>query len=268
MSQEQILESDLDRLKLSFEHDGRVARLLLNAPRANVIDTTMIAALEQALTKLESRTELRAIVLGAAGPHFSYGASVEEHLPDAIGSTLMQLHTLLRRFQHTPAPTIAAVHGRCLGGGLELALACDLILMQQGAVLACPEIQLGVFAPAASVLLPLRIAGGHATRSLLTGSEWHADDAIAAGLADRLAPDDLENALQDWLSHDFLPRSPAGLKHAARAARVPKIHALEHTLPKLEHAYLEDLCIERDGFEGIRAFVEKRQPRWHDERSD
>jgi cyclohexa-1,5-dienecarbonyl-CoA hydratase len=262
------MASDLGKLKLLFEHDGRVARLVLNAPRANVIDADMMASLQHALAQLESRTRLRAIVLGAEGPHFSFGASIEEHLPEAIEATLKRLHALLHRFQSAPAPTVAVVQGRCLGGGLELALACDLILAEEDAVLACPEIQLGVFAPAASALLPLRVAGGHATRSLLTGSEWDTNDALAVGLVDRTAPEgERENTLQEWLSKDFLPRSAAGLKHAALASRWQKVEALENVLPRLERAYLSELGADPDGFEGIRAFLEKRSPQWQDERS-
>lgn len=268
MTPEPEMAADLGQLKLMFEHDGRVARLVLNAPRANVIDANMMASLQQALVQLESRTRLRAIVLGAEGPHFSFGASIEEHLPEAIEATLRRLHALLHRLQSAPAPTIAAVRGRCLGGGLELALACDLILAEEDAVLACPEIQLGVFAPAASALLPLRVPGGHATRSVLSGSAWDTADAVAVGLVDRATPrGKLEETLQEWLSNDFLPRSAAGLKHAARASRWRKLEVLENVLPVLERVYLRELGADPDGFEGIRAFLEKRPPLWHDERS-
>ena len=268
MSRQHIATSDLGHLKLAFEHEGRVARLTLNAPKANVIDTNMMSSLRQALSVFESQSRLRAIVLDAEGPHFSFGASIEEHLPDVIASTLQQLHALLRLLQRTPAPTIAVVHGRCLGGGLELALACDLILAEEGASLACPEIQLGVFAPAASVFLPLRMGGGHAARGLLTGNVWSATQALTVGLVDRVsARGAREDTLQQWLATDFLPRSAVGLKHAARASRWLKISALDNALPALERIYLDELSKELDGFEGLHAFLEKRSPRWHDERS-
>ena len=262
------LETELEKLRLGFEHGGRVARLVLNAPPANIVDSRMLASLRHALTLLESRARLRCIVVSATGPHFSYGASVEEHLPDSIEDTLTQLHALLRLLLRAPAPTLAVVRGRCLGGGLELVLACDLILAEEGTTLSCPEIQLGVFAPAASALLPLRIAGGHASRSLLTAAAWSADDALAAGLVDRTcAAGECETVLQDWLSRDFLPRSPAGLKLAAHASRWRKLQALETALPTFERMYLEDLAMDTDGFEGIRAFQEKRRPQWHDDGS-
>lgn len=259
--------ADTAPAKLLFESQDRVARVVLNAPRANVLDAAMVGALDNAFETLGSRNNLRAIVVGSEGPNFSFGASIEEHLPDAIETALARLHALVRRMQQAPAPTIALVQGRCLGGGLELALACDLILADETATLACPEIQLGVFAPTASALLPLRVPGGHAARSLLTGAEWSVDDALAVGLVDRAAPEgELESTLQEWLQEAFVQRSASGLKHAARASRWLKVRALTETLADLERAYLKELCAEPDGFEGIQAFIDKRPPRWHDER--
>jgi cyclohexa-1,5-dienecarbonyl-CoA hydratase len=254
------------KVTLHFEHEGRVARLQLAAPKPNVLDAAMVGGLEEACALVEGRRGLRAIVLGAEGPHFSFGASIEEHLPPAIGGALARLHGLIRRLHGLPAPTLALVQGRCLGGGLELVLACDLVLAARDAELGCPEIKLGVFAPAASSLLPLRIGAGRAARLLLTGETWRGEEAAASGLVDHVAlPDALEETLQAWLADDFLPRSPAGLRHAARAARRTRLGALETELPVLEKAYLEELMAEADAVEGIRAFLDKRQPNWREE---
>jgi len=135
------------KAKLAFEHDAQVARVALAAPKANIVDRAMMADLERIFDQLEPRRDLKAIVLGAEGRNFSYGASVEEHLPDYIAGTLTQLHRLLRRLAALPAPTIAAVRGQCLGGGFELVLTCDLILAEETAQLGSPEIKLAVFPP-------------------------------------------------------------------------------------------------------------------------
>ena len=120
--------TETSKARLEFEHEGQVARVLLSAPKANIVDQAMMAALERAFEQLAARGDLKAIVLTADGPTFSFGASVQEHLPEQIANTLSQLHALLRRIAEATAPTIAAVRGQCLGGGFELALACDLIL--------------------------------------------------------------------------------------------------------------------------------------------
>src|SRR6185503_8308761 len=108
----------------------------------------MISELDSIFETLQTRRELRAIVLEAEGPHFSFGASVEEHLPEQIRGALARLGALLRRVASAPAPVIAAVRGQCLGGGLELVLACDLVVAESSAQLGTPEIRLGVFPPA------------------------------------------------------------------------------------------------------------------------
>lgn len=252
-----------NNVRLEFEHAEQVARVTLAAPKANVIDQAMMTGLESAFHQLATRRDIKAIVVIGEGPNFSFGASVQEHLPEQIAETLARLHALLRQIAKAPAPTIAAVRGQCLGGGLELALACDLMLAEESAQLGCPEIQLGVFPPAASALLPVRIGGGVAANLVLTGARIDGAAAATIGLVNRTAPaGELEATLANWLATDFLPRSACSLRCAARAVRHPLIRALEQDLPLLERMYLEDLLNELDAIEGIRAFLEKRSPRW------
>ena len=251
------------KIRVEFEHEGQVARVVLAAPKANIVDQAMMAELESAFDGLATRRDLKAIVLTGEGPNFSFGASVQEHLPEQISGTLTRLHALLRRIAEAPAPTIAAVRGQCLGGGLEVALACDLILAEETAQLGCPEIQLGIFPPAASALLPVRIGAGPAANLVLSGASVSGTAAAAIGLVARTAgPGQLETVLAEWLAADFLPRSPSSLRYAALAVRRPLVHALEQDLPILERLYLQDLMSESDAAEGIRAFLEKRPPRW------
>ena len=252
-------------MKASLEllHDGRIARVTLRAPKANILDAAMIADLDASLTELHQHQNLHAVVFAAEGPHFSFGASVEEHLPDQIAQTLAALHGLLRRLLEIPAPTIAVIRGQCLGGGLELALACDLIVAEESARLGCPEIKLGVFPPAASVLLPARIGVAAATALILTGDSIGGREAQATGLVARAAPDgELDATLDAWLAESFLPRSAAGLRFAAHATRTPVRRAMDEALPAAEKLYLEGLMRHPDAVEGIRAFLDKREPRW------
>ncbi|MEE9561941.1 MAG: enoyl-CoA hydratase/isomerase family protein, partial [Thermoanaerobaculia bacterium] len=119
------------RAKLELTDEGKVARVFLADPRPNILDLAMMQDLTEILDGLADRRDLVAVVLGAEGPNFSFGASVPEHLPDQIGRALTGLHGLIGRLLELPAPTIAAVRGQCLGGGLELVLACDLILAEE-----------------------------------------------------------------------------------------------------------------------------------------
>lgn len=250
-----------NRVQTEVTHNGQVVRILLAAPKANIIDCAMMEELEHSFQSISGST--KAVVLTHEGPHFSFGASIEEHLPSNIAGTLKKLGDLLRTIVSSPAPVIAAVRGQCLGGGLELALACDLIVADETAQFALPEIKLGVFPPAGAALLPVRIGASRASELVLTGESWSASKAASAGLVRRaFTAGQLESSMEEWLQADFLPRSAIALRHAVQAARRPIMRALEHDLPELERLYLNELMMHADPEEGIRAFMEKREPRW------
>jgi cyclohexa-1,5-dienecarbonyl-CoA hydratase len=253
----------MSSLKLSFEHDGQVARVALAAPKANIVDQAMMTALAAAFDDLRNRTQLKVMILTAEGPHFSFGASVQEHLPEHVRTMLPRFSGLLGQLLEVPAVTVAAVRGQCLGGGFELALACDFIVGEEGAQFACPEIKLAVFPPAAAVLLPARVGASRAAELVLTGTAWNTAQAAAAGLIVRIAPQgQLEAAVETWIRDHFLARSPVALRYGVRAARLLVQRALREDLPQLERMYLDELMAESDAVEGLRAFMEKREPHW------
>jgi cyclohexa-1,5-dienecarbonyl-CoA hydratase len=249
-----------EKIRLEFTHEERVARISLACPKPNILDRAMICELDAAFSECGTRP-LNAIVIAADGPHFSFGASVEEHLPEEIAGTLQGLHALLRRICNAPAPVIAAVHGQCLGGGFELVLACDLIVADSTAQFGSPEIKLGVFAPFASALLPVRAGQAVAARLLLTGASICAEEAARCGLVAKVVSD-LDAGVSQLLEADFLPRSASSLNFACQAARFAVQRALKEDLDRLEHLYLSDLMETPDAVEGIRAFLEKRLPHW------
>jgi len=265
-----IKDMDLKNITLRFTHHDRVAQVTLAAPKANILDRRMIAELHAAFSRcdgLSAERGLNAVVLGADGPNFSFGSSIQEHRREHIADSLAALDALLRRVTETPAPVIAAVRGQCLGGGFELVLACDLIIAEETAQFGCPEIKLGVFAPAASALLPVRTSQAVASKLLLTGESITGLEAARQGLVARVVKADLKVDLEDeldrWLEADFLPRSPSSLGYACRAARLGVQRALAEDLPRIEKLYLDELMSTADATEGIDAFLEKRPPRWH-----
>ena len=247
------------KARLELARDGRIARVILGAPKANILDGAMVEELDAIFASLDSRRDLRAIVVEADGPHFSFGASVEEHLPEQIDGALARLGALLRRVAAAPAPTIAAVRGQCLGGGFELVLACDLIVAEEDAQLGVPEIKLGVFPPAASALLPVRIGVAGASSLILTGLSWNGARAMQQGLVARTAPPgQLASSVDAFLDEAFLPRSSTAVRFAARAVRRGVIRALDEDLPELDRLYLDELMGEADAADGIRAFLERK----------
>jgi cyclohexa-1,5-dienecarbonyl-CoA hydratase len=251
------------KVRTELTHDGQVARIVLAAPKANILDRAMMSEIIKVLATMRSHDNLKAVVVESDGPHFSFGASIEEHLPGEIAQALKLLRALLEALTNTPAPTIAAVHGQCLGGGLELALACDLIIAEEGAQFSLPEIKLGVFPPAGAALLPVRVGASRSAELIITGETWPAASALSTGLVHRIAPaGELNACLDAWLQSDFLPRSTVALRFAAQAVRRTLVRALNTDLPELERLYLDELMLHSDPVEGIRSFLEKREPRW------
>lgn len=248
-------------VRLAVEREGALVRLVLDRPKGNVLDLAMMRALGDAVTGLYGRRGIKLLVFEGAGAHFSFGASVAEHLPDQIARVLPAFHELFRILEGAEVPTAALVRGQCLGGALELASTCGLVLCDPTARFGVPESTLGVFPPVAALTLPWRCGGARATELMLTGRTLGAEEALAIGLADRVVPD-LEAGLASWFDEHLAPKSALALRYAWRAARRPLARAFEKELPELERLYLEDLMTNADPVEGIRAFVEKRRPVW------
>jgi cyclohexa-1,5-dienecarbonyl-CoA hydratase len=248
-------------LKVWLERDGALLRLRLARPKANIIDAQMVAALRGAFSAYQNNAGLLAALVDHEGPHFSFGASVEEHLPGRCEDMLESLHCLIRELLDWPRPILMAARGQCLGGGLELALAGNLIFAAPDARLGQPEMKLGVFAPAASVLLPLRVGQARAEDLLYSGRAIDAATALAWGLVNEVAEDPSAAALA-YFTSNLSDKSGASLAYAVRAARSPFADIARVRLDEVEALYLEKLMATRDASEGLKAFIERRQPRW------
>ncbi len=248
-------------LKIWHEADGRLLRLRLNRPKANLVDGAMIAALDQALAEHLGNGNLGAVLLDAEGPHFSFGASVEEHLPAQCAAMLAGLHRLILRMVESPVPLLVAVRGQCLGGGLELALAGHLMFVAPDANLGQPEMKLGVFAPAASCLLPELIGPQRSLDLLLSGRSITGAQAAAMGIAHEAVADPELTALAYFEEH-LRPKSASSLRHAVKAARLDYVARVNDKIRAVERLYLDELMATHDAVAGLEAFIAKRSPQW------
>jgi cyclohexa-1,5-dienecarbonyl-CoA hydratase len=248
-------------LKDWLEHDGALLRLRLARPKANIVDAEMIAALHGALVAHCGNHQLRGVLLDAEGPHFSFGASVEEHLPASCAAMLASLHALVLAMIEFPVPILVAVRGQCLGGGLEVALAGGLIFAATDAQFGQPEMKLGVFAPAASCLLPYRVNQPAAEDLLFSGRSISAGEAKAIGLVHTVF-DDPQTAALAYFEQNLANKSAAALACAVAAARGAMIRDVRQRLAEVERLYLDRLMQTRDANEGLTAFLAKRKPVW------
>ena len=248
-------------LRVNLEADGRLLRLTLARPKQNIVDSAMLAAMRAALAAHQQTRALAAVLIDADGPNFSFGASVEEHLPERCGAMLKSLHGLILDMIAFPLPILVAVRGYCLGGGLEVACAGSFIYAAPDAQFAQPEIQLAVFAPAASCLLPERMGQARAEDILFSGRIMDAVEALEAGLVHAISAEP-ERAARHYIETQLLTRSTFALRHAVAAARTGYLERVRKKLDSVEKLYLEQLMLGADPKEGLSAFLQKREPVW------
>jgi cyclohexa-1,5-dienecarbonyl-CoA hydratase len=245
------------------ERGGAWLRVVLDRPPGNLLSLEMVRELRETVALMTAPR--RKWVTFEGTRHFSYGARIEEHVKGTMEQVLPETHAFLRDVFALPGATAALVEGRCLGGGFELALACDTIIASQDAVLGLPEINLGVFPPAASVLLPFRVGLNRAVAAALTGTSRSADEWRHTGLIEAIAPrGELLAAAGAWFDRYLAPRSLVAISAVARASRLMFHRTAEAALADAERMYLDEVLPTLDAAEGVRAFVEKRAPEWKD----
>jgi cyclohexa-1,5-dienecarbonyl-CoA hydratase len=215
--------------------NGR-AEISISFPPVNVLD---VSALEELVRLVMKASDARVLVLSGLPRVFSAGVSIAEHAPEpaAIEKMLTAMRNALNALVKTPAVTVAAVSGACLGGGAELVAACDLVLVAEDARIGFPEIRLACFPPGAAALLPVRIGGARAAEWILTGRTVSGKEAADAGFAARaLVSPDLATETERLVER-LLSTSPAALAGARDLLRAERRRALAETLPRAEDAY-------------------------------
>lgn len=245
-------------------NDGAIWRVAIGGSKGNILDASLMDALTGTFRDAARSPHLKAICLEGQGPHFSFGASVPEHLPPHAGAMLARFHRLLLTMLDSVVPVLAAVRGQCLGGGLELVSLCHRVFATREACFGQPEIVLGVFAPIASVVLADRVGRGAADDLCLTGRAVSAEEALAMRLVDQLVDGDPVEAAIAWARTHLCTKSASSLRYAVRATRAGLRARLAAELPAMERLYLDDLMSTTDAVEGLRAFVERRPALWRD----
>jgi cyclohexa-1,5-dienecarbonyl-CoA hydratase len=241
-----------------------VALVTLCGEKGNVLTRAIVSDLARTFRELGADKRVHAVLLTAAGASFCYGASVPEHAPDVVGRMLPEFCEMFRSISSARLPVVAAVRGKCLGGGLELALSAHRIVVAEDADLGFPEVTLGVFPPVAAALLPLRVAQPAIDRLVVRGDVVKGTEAVAMGLADEHAPSAaVEERALLWAGR-YRELSGAAVRFATQAARAAWDEALGARLERLERLYLDELMATADACEGVTAFLERRPPHWID----
>lgn len=244
------------------ERDGGLGRLILDRPPVNVLDIATLEALAACLRDVIHDPTIRVLTVAGAGKAFCAGVDVADHTPERVGPMLDAFHQVIGLLMTLEIPVIALVHGAALGGGCELALACDVVLVRSDAKMGQPEIRLAVFPPASVALLPRMVGRQRALDLILSGRTLAGDEAVRLGLAAYAWPADDFDAKSDAYVRNLLALSGPALRVAKRAVDAGLDLPFAGALATAERIYREDLMVLDDTREGLAAFLEKRPPAW------
>jgi cyclohexa-1,5-dienecarbonyl-CoA hydratase len=247
---------------VAVERRDDAVQLAIERPPLNILDLDTIWNLREALEAALADLSVRLVEVRGSGKAFCAGVEIRDHFPARAPEMLREFHALIRSVLYARVPVIAVVCGFCVGGGMELALAADFVVAAEDASFGQPEIKVGCFAPVASVLLPRLIAEKKALELLLTGKTISGVEAERLGIVNRVAPASALEIELDSLRRDLLAQSPLVTALARKAARLGSRAGFESALREAERVYLDELLKTEDAIEGLKAFLEKRQPEW------
>ena len=250
-----------------FETRGRAAWVYLNRPDdMNALNEALLLELDDCLRRTEADDSVRVMVLSGKGKAFCAGADLKALLPMLQGKSgpgpdfLDRVTVMFRRLRSYPKPIIASLNGLTLAGGLELTMACDLVIAAEGAKIGDAHSNFGVFPGGGSAaVLPRKVGLNRAKYLLFTGDFISAQEMMAYGLVNQVVPDDqLEEAVQS-LADRLADKSPLVLKRMKEVANASLDQSAEAAL-RHETLTLRDHMRSLDILEGLKAFSEKRKP--------
>ena len=247
---------------LTISH--QTARITLHHPPANVLTLSTLSELERVFQEVEDDPYVRAVIVTGSGRFFCAGADINElaHLNNQwLGSEFSARgQALLNRIERCDKPVLAAINGTCVGGGLELALACHIRIAAAGVMLGLPEIKLGLIPGfGGTQRLPRVVGPSKAAEMIMTGESVTAEQAFQIGLVTRVVPASELMAQADALAGLIVPRGAAAVNAALHAIRGGLDIPLAEGLAR-EAELFGGLCATPEKHEAIRAFLGKRQP--------
>ena len=243
---------------INVEQRERVVHMMIDAPPVNVLDAAILGELVERLGELEANETLAAVVLSGDGKCFSAGASVAEHKQEQAEGMVTGLAEACLALPAFSAPVIAAVHGACLGGAMELISFCDFVVATPDAIFGQPEIKLAFFPPVALHQLPLLTGYQNAAYTILSGENLPAERAQSMGLVQKILPKDQWGEIDDL----FNGLSAPVLRITKQAFAKSLTEGCEERLDHFKALFMSELYRLEDVAEGIESFEERRPPEW------
>ena len=247
---------------IRFEIANFIARLTLDNPPHNVLAVPMMKEIAEAIESLNSRPDIKAILLQSAQPTFSAGISLDDSRPDRVFQTLDAFTRVFQAMVDISKPVIVVVNGPAIGAGSELVGFADVVIATPKAKFAQPEVKLGVFPPFAAVMLPQLIGPKKTYELILTGEALSAEDALRFGFVNKVVAEaDLKAQVESLVARISEFSGPV-LEVTKRVIGSSIGLPLKQAMKKSHDVYLNELMNLEDVQEGLRAVIEKRKPVW------
>ncbi|HHP7235946.1 MAG TPA: enoyl-CoA hydratase/isomerase family protein [Desulfobacterales bacterium] len=247
---------------LKVESKDGVARLWLDRPKHNVLNLDMMKAVCDRLDTFAADRSLQCLVLLGQGPSWCAGVEVGDHKPERAAEMIAVFSAMLQKVENFDVPTIAGIQGACLGGGMELAIACDILIAGRRAVFGQPEIKLGFLPPYAAVRLPRLVGPAKAVEICTTGKRYTAEEALRLGFVSRVVEDDQLIEAVDQTVKEIAACSPLIIRLNKQAVNQHLELDATAAFNSVNELFLGTLMKTEDTLEGIRSFEEKRAPQW------
>jgi cyclohexa-1,5-dienecarbonyl-CoA hydratase len=247
---------------LKMEKADGVARITFARPKHNVLNIEMMNELNNRLDELAAEDELKCLVILGEGPSWCAGVEVGDHKPEMAAEMIAVFNGIFERIDRLEVPVLAGVQGACLGGGMEVAIACDIVVAAESAVFGQPEIKLGFFPPYAAVRLPQLVGPARAVEICTTGKRYSAEEARQMGMIGHVAGDDQWMGAVEKLIGEITACSPLIIRLNKRAVKQHIGKQFPAALQGVSDLFLNVLMKTEDTLEGIASFEEKRRPEW------
>lgn len=253
---------DYDYIKVE-QDGGDVTLTLLREAKLNAMNSAMMAELTGCFRRIHDRADVRAAILTGSGKAFMAGADIEEYSGFDLGAFFAfqnKGRDMYRAIEECAKPVIAAVNGYALGGGFELALACDLIVASEKAKFGLPEVKLGLVPGGGGIQKALRAVGPYAAKEMLmTGRFLSAREAMELRIVNEVTEPERLLPAATSLAREIAGKAPLAVQALKKLVNEGRDASLE-TAQAYDRSYLASLFYSRDAQEGIAAFVEKRDP--------
>lgn len=239
-----------------------VARITLARPKHNVFNIEMLNELNTELASLAADDSLKCVVMLAEGKSWCAGVEVADHKPESVHTMIAAFDRVFELIETIEVPIIAAVHGTCLGGGMEVAIACDIIIASKQAVFGQPEIKLGFLPPYAAIRLPQLVGPAKAIEICTTGRRYTAKEGLCLGFVSQVVDEEQFSEAIEKIIKEIADNSPLIIRLNKRAVKTHIGLNFSKALQGVSDLFLNTLMKTEDTLEGIRSFEEKRKPQW------